>query len=205
MDGHLLDLSDSVLVHDPLGLDDHRLVVPPEGDEEVPVSRSGEIDEVPGIGRVDRHGFLDEHVGTRLERGTSVLVVQSGRAGDEGDVDAGVDDVAVVLAGHGEAVAVADLVQQIDVLARHADELHVVGPPGEVRQVRRHRPRTGADDAEAQLAHRPPLPRPPGAMLPGNDQGSSTVNSTTTPTSVASRTQNGSPPSPTSSPSATPS
>ena len=146
--------------HQSLGLDDHRLIVPPEGDEEVPVAGRRQVDQVPGVGWVDRHGLLDEHVGACLERGTSVLVVQSGRAGDEGDVDAGVDDVAVVLAGHGEAVAVADLVQQPDVLARHADELHVVGPPGEVRQVRRHRPRAGADHAEAQLAHCPPLPRP---------------------------------------------
>jgi len=91
-----------------------------------------------------------------------VLVVQSRRAGDEADVDARVDYVAVVLARDPEAEVVLDLLQELGPLPRHAHELDLVAPLREVRQVGRDRPRARTDHPQPQLLRHQVL------LSPGN-------------------------------------
>src|SRR5947207_4459760 len=109
---------------------------------------------MPRVARVDGERLLAQHMRARLERRLRVLVMESVRARDETDVDPGVDDVAVVLAGQLEAPVVLYLLKQLRSLAPDPDELHVVAAQREVRQVRRDGPGAGADHAESQLRHR---------------------------------------------------
>jgi hypothetical protein len=86
-------------------------------------------------------------VTTGVEGSTGVLVVEVGRARDDTGVDAGVEDVDLVLGcvrepellGHGRHLGRPG--------SAHGNELHVIGTPGQSGEVRCRRPHAGADDS----------------------------------------------------------
>ena len=95
----------------------------------------GEPCQLPGFVRLYRDRLFDEHVSARLQRCHSVLEMKACGAGHEADVDTGIDDIAVVLAGVLKAPVTADLVQHVAAFASNSDELDVVISLGEVGQV----------------------------------------------------------------------
>jgi hypothetical protein len=82
-----------------------------------------------------------------LQRRLRVLVVEAGRARDEADVEAGVDDVSEVFAGDRKPPFVSDALECFAALSADGDELDFVAAACKVRKMGGNSPRAGPDDA----------------------------------------------------------
>ena len=109
MQRDVLDLAEAaVVVHEPVGFDDHRPVVPAVRDEELAAGPADCVVEVPGVGRVEGEGLLAHDVRAGLEGCLGLLVMEAGRAADDHDVRALGDDVVPVRGRLREAVTLGD-------------------------------------------------------------------------------------------------
>jgi hypothetical protein len=88
-------------------------------------------------------------VATGVECGASVLVVEIGRAGDYAGVDAGRQDVAVILCCNSESELLRHGGDLGQAGSTNGDELDVLRTPGQYRKVGRCRPESRSDDTDS--------------------------------------------------------
>ena len=157
MQRDVLDLAEAaVVVHEPVGFDDHRPVVPAVRDEELPAGPADRLVEVPGIGRVEGERLLAHHVRAGFEGCLGLLVMEPGRAADDDDIGALGDDLVPVSGPLREAVTLGDPVEERRVAAVDDREVDLVAMPLEVRKMRADGPGAGTDDAQSKLRHSGP-------------------------------------------------